>query len=91
MATKCDLENDMVVNTNKGYNFRTKLNDEAKSSVFSGDRQRCQIFRETSAYEDVESVTSLFKDITMEIISSKQFDDLSETERNEMKRPLLQN
>ena len=73
VATKCDLVNDRAISEDQGFNYVAQLNAECKQSLFP-DGQRCQIFRETSAYEDVESVTSLFKDITMEIVKNKVFD-----------------
>ena len=41
-----------------------KINKESNGQYFNQDeRKRCQIFRETSAFEDVPSVTALFNEI----------------------------
>ena len=73
-----------------GYNYVNQLNASCNRSHFA-DGKRCNIFRETSAWEDVDSVTSLFKDVTVEIVKNKAFDevDYSKVRSSQERVPLL--
>ena len=73
VATKADLTHDRKVNENVGYDYKADLNNRCNKSNFTNG-QRCQIFRETSAFEDVGSVTTLFHEITAEIVKNKIYD-----------------
>lgn len=96
VATKRDLSNDRKVTEDQGFDYLSQLVRDSNQTYFSADRQRCSIFLETSAFEDVDSVTSLFRDITNDIVRNKIFDDTlmdsrDATTNNDMRQPLLKN
>ena len=86
VGTKSDQER--KVPTSAGYNFMQQLNlDSTRNN--NDQVQRCQIVGETSAFDDVQSVTSLFADMAQEIAQNHYFDDAGDEEKEEVNQSLL--
>ena len=88
IATKSDLEADQrKVNKNLGENRKKTISSEARQEGIQGlwgDGDRCFKFAETSSYEDVDGVRTVFNDICKYVIDKSLFKSVNqETETDE--------